>query len=706
MALQNPHSPAAERRTFAGPWLRFGSGTSPLDGTAWIGSVLCLTRGAGLAAAAAAPSSGAGSGGLNGGTAQAGYPPAGVAAVPTAASPGLTGAAASAGAAPRPVLLLRDSRSGSGGDGGERRLDQPTALDSCEGWTAWRFELELSLTEWQRPVDYCIQAGGQATPTYTFWLPAVGQPMHWGYYSCNGMSDDVKPNAPERKDPTYLWRDLLQLHSAFPLHCLVGGGDQLYNDGVWQTPALKAWGANTDHDKKVEAEWTAQMQQEATHYYLTNYIDAFSAADVDVAMASIPSIMMWDDHDIWDGYGSYEPKTQGCHVFQGLFKVARRFFLLFQQHTTDAFNTQRSEFLTNDNTEFHYLKYMGPQVAVLGMDMRSQRTKERIMPQASYELFRRTVAALPPGPLHLVVLSGIPLIFPKIPAVETVLGCMGRITRSVPALKNAARSSGLLDRFDQPEILDDLRDGWVADVHEEERLQFIRMLQEFSLTKGLRVSILSGDAHVGGVGRLYSRPKIKDVGEDPLFMPQIISSAIVNAPPPHPVVKMLMRTNFASNVDERTREKLVRAFYPYHPRIDKLIAQRNWCDVSLVAPPFSPPTVPADPLFGGLRFTLRVENTDHRRGYADEVYVIVVPRHPSAAKTVTAAGAAPAGVPLALPPASPVMEEELQATREQQVASRPGEGAAGGTGGAQWGMAVGKAVGSGAPEPATLVATV
>jgi hypothetical protein len=33
--------------------------------------------------------------------------------------------------------------------------------------------------------------------------------------------------------------------------------------------------------------------------------------------------------------------------------------------------------------------------------------------------------------------------------------------------------------------------------------------------------------------------------DDPLFMCQVISSAIVNAPPPHPVVKMLMRTNFA-----------------------------------------------------------------------------------------------------------------------------------------------------------------
>jgi hypothetical protein len=58
---------------------------------------------------------------------------------------------------------------------------------------------------------------------------------------------------------------MLQLHAAFPLHCLVGGGatrsatscvsgpvmtslfcspvgDQLYNDPVFQQPALKSWG--------------------------------------------------------------------------------------------------------------------------------------------------------------------------------------------------------------------------------------------------------------------------------------------------------------------------------------------------------------------------------------------------------------------------------------------------------------------------------
>lgn len=222
--LQLPHSPAAETRSFAGPWLRFGSGTGPLDGKEWRSSVLCVTR-----AAAAAPGKPASISG-DGGSIRASYP-ADSAGISSAA--GLTAepaapmaVATAAGAAPCPVLLLRDTRGG----GGERRLDQPSALDSCEGWTAWRFELELSLTEWQRPVEYhveageqglargcelsrpgmwgqtqlaaeatrgmkasrqchlmlamlicppCPAAGGHSTPTYTFWLPALGQAMHW-----------------------------------------------------------------------------------------------------------------------------------------------------------------------------------------------------------------------------------------------------------------------------------------------------------------------------------------------------------------------------------------------------------------------------------------------------------------------------------------------------------------------------------------------
>lgn len=67
-----------------------------------------------------------------------------------------------------------------------------------------------------------------------------------GYTSCNGFSGSIPASAPERADATYLWRDMLQLHSAFPLHCLVGGGDQLYNDPVFKRPALRAWGEIRD----------------------------------------------------------------------------------------------------------------------------------------------------------------------------------------------------------------------------------------------------------------------------------------------------------------------------------------------------------------------------------------------------------------------------------------------------------------------------
>ena len=37
-------------------------------------------------------------------------------------------------------------------------------------------------------------------------------------------------------------------------------------------------------DKKVEAEWTPQMEAEATHYYLTNYIGELRIINYDEAL--------------------------------------------------------------------------------------------------------------------------------------------------------------------------------------------------------------------------------------------------------------------------------------------------------------------------------------------------------------------------------------------------------------------------------------
>ena len=103
----------------------------------------------------------------------------------------------------------------------------------------------------------------------------------------------------------------------------------------------------------------------------------------------------------------------------------------------------------------------------------------------------------------------------------------------------------------------------------------------------------------------------------------------MNAPPPTQAVKMMLRTTFAKNVDEKTRQKLVRVFWPRHPRTDRLLAHRNWCDITMNAPPYTRPMNPRDPDFGGLRFSLRVEIAEKRWGYAEEVYDVMVPRAPS-----------------------------------------------------------------------------
>ena len=44
----------------------------------------------------------------------------------------------------------------------------------------------------------------------------------------------------------------------------------------------------------------------------------------------VPGLFTWDDHDIFDGWGSWPEDRQDCPVFRGLIEVAREHFALFQ----------------------------------------------------------------------------------------------------------------------------------------------------------------------------------------------------------------------------------------------------------------------------------------------------------------------------------------------------------------------------------------
>jgi len=205
----------------AGPFLRYGN-CLPDSKVEWHGSVLFLTKEDRSEGAPTAPEANI--------TSSKDTPP----------SIGANGKPETHGdlvPPPAPVLTLDDGSTST-------KLN-PLFLDNVLGWSFWRFDLTLQLNGTQRPIQYTVtppSSTGSNPVTATFWLPAAGQPYHWAYTSCNGLSGGVEEDHYAAKDKTYLWRDMLQVHAAFPIHALIGGGDQVYSDPVWKkSELLKAW---------------------------------------------------------------------------------------------------------------------------------------------------------------------------------------------------------------------------------------------------------------------------------------------------------------------------------------------------------------------------------------------------------------------------------------------------------------------------------
>lgn len=223
---------------------------------------------------------------------------------------------------------------------------------------------------------------------------------------------------------------------------------------------------------------------------------------------------------------------------------------------------------------------------------------------------------LPDHVEHVIVLSGVPVVFPSILMSEGILFGMLALFKRSAILRRFGRRLGILDQFDQPEILDDLLDGWASSKHKDEKNRFIKMLQRCSLERRYRVSIVSGDAHVGGLGEIYSarRPRLCKV-DDELFMYQIISSAVMNSPPPPGVVSALTRTNFSKRIDHHTRSKMQKAFVASSSSrrtTKKLLDRRNWCEITATEN-------------AALCFSLRAQGLDPGE---DTRYDFVAPRFP------------------------------------------------------------------------------
>ena len=298
----------------------------------------------------------------------------------------------------------------------------------------------------------------------------------------------------------------LQRH-AEEVDLVIAGGDQCYSDGV---ATLDIW-QHLNRTMRKENGRLLPDEEAMLSWYRDIYRGYWGFESVQRAFDSFPTYMIWDDHEIGDGWGSYHFRPEGesdglrrllpsfkerdvtydegCKLIRRMFRAARQAYVEYEHSHNPP--TAKGIF------DYHFWR---GGCAFYVLDGRGQRNIERkdycILGQDQFERFANWANALTPEETpFLFVVSAVPVLH----------------TRA--ALVNAddqwlIRQAGLDD---------DLRDSWEHDLHKIERAELMKVLFAAS-AKGIRVAILSGDVHVSAVFAL------KDDADNLIY--QITSSAI------------------------------------------------------------------------------------------------------------------------------------------------------------------------------------
>lgn len=516
----------------------------------------------------------------------------------------------------------------------------------------WRYKLNFNLADYEQKCKYYLDY--YHSPEFFFYLPALSQSMNIMFYSCNGFL--IGTDAKDYRG--LLWHDVLRTHlgGTSPYHVMVGGGDQIYCDVIKTNLAFfKQWLQETSSKKRQELAERAGHKEQFEQFYLEHYLGWYGRGFVDgtkqpvfvkhfpKALATIPLVNVFDDHDLIDGYGSYEDKLNGSPMFKSLGEAGFKFYLLFQHHTalleTDASWILGSPGRYIQEKSRSLFARLGQKIALVGVDCRTERTLTQIVSRSSYDiLYDRIEQELSRAPAikHLLVLLGVPILYPRLVLMETILN--NSVTKTITSqLKKLHLGAGILQDFDGSiDIIDDLNDHWCSDNHKPERNKFLANLQLIQARFGVRITFLSGDVHLAAVGRvktdngnsdplekvnnratdygarILANDKVNQVSsrfmssdklenfsskylsretplplqwEDPRLMLNVISSAIINTPPPTKMAEVLFNVQKPHHFGKETYEDMVPIFKRdvngelLDSRRQGFQNRRNWADI-------------------------------------------------------------------------------------------------------------------------------
>ncbi|WP_420427971.1 alkaline phosphatase D family protein [Algiphilus sp.] len=321
------------------------------------------------------------------------------------------------------------------------------------------------------------------------------------FVACNG-----KERGDQERDPVTrnaLWRRLGSEHARAPFQLLLHGGDQLYADEMLDAHAVaQDWIRQRDLSPP-DSGTLAIMEQRLRADLFQRYAQLYAQNDPSWLMARVPSLCIWDDHDICDGWGSLTPEQLDHPVGQSVFRVARECFLLFQQASTAEALPQH--FLDRSGTSLSW-SVRTPGLSIIAPDLRSERRPDRVMGPHGHRALRQALHAARGD--RILLLSSVPALGPRLSWIEKLLMWIPK-----------------LQKYE-----DDLRDQWQSRAHRVEWQSFLRDLIESHGPKPAAVTALSGEIHLATRGTL-------DSAAGPLH--QLVSSGVAHPPPPEAYARAL-----------------------------------------------------------------------------------------------------------------------------------------------------------------------
>lgn len=314
-----------------------------------------------------------------------------------------------------------------------------------------------------------------------------------------------------------VWADLPQIisrHSNRNVRFALLVGDQVYADD-WQD--------------RVLAEPTAQGR---LALYLEVYRRFWSNIYYRRVLCRLPAVMMWDDHDITDGWGSEEKSFEGDTSnfkpqWQGLFDAAFEAFSVMQ--------ASRNPPMLADNARdgLDCAFRIGPWGFLL-LDLRTNRNVRRrqLLTEEQTARIRAWVEANRQGMRAMFVVS--PVVFSHgSPLLEDLtVKLWPFVLRSVDWLAARTRwGKGLHTRFMKSvgDIRDDIRDSWSSPENAAQAdsiLEYLFNLQNAEADPVASV-IISGDIHTSGYANIYSSDPAHETRPT---IPHITSSSVSYTP--------------------------------------------------------------------------------------------------------------------------------------------------------------------------------